>query len=84
METNTLCGETFDEASIGDDKGRDDVDTTPPNAICLQVGKDKLLRQSSVMARSKIKCSFGDLTYGNGRAVAKIIAGGSFDEMMGC
>ena len=83
-ETNTLGGEAFDEASTGDDKGRDDVDTMPPSAIRLQLEKDDVLQQSLVIARSTIKWSFGDLTSGNGRTVAKITAGGSFDDRMGC
>ena len=83
-ETYALGGEAFDEASTGDDKGRDDVDTMPPNAIRLQLEKDDVLQQSLVIARSTIKWSFGDLTSSNGRIVAKIIAGGSFDETMGC
>ena len=65
-------------------KGRDDVYTMPPNTIRLQLEKDDVLQQSLVIARSTIKWSFGDLTSSNGRIVAKIITGGSFDEVMGC
>ena len=82
-ETSTLGGEVFYEASTRD-KGRYDVDTIPPNAVCLQLRKHEVLQQSSVMARSSIKLGFGDLTSGNVRTVTKIIAGDSFSEMMGC
>ena len=70
-----MDGEAFDEASTGDDKGREDVDATPPNAIRLQLEKDEVLQQSLVVARSTLKLSFGDLTPGNGKTVA---------EMVGC
>ena len=82
-DTSTLGGEVFDEASTGD-KCRYDVDTTPPNAICLQLREDEVLQQSSAMARSSIKLGFGDLTSSNGRTVVKIIAGDSFNKMMEC
>ena len=82
-EANTLDGEPSNEASAGD-QGRDAVDTTPPNIIFLQLGKGEVLQQSSVMARSSIKLSFGNLASGNGRAGAEIVAGGSVGEMVGC
>ena len=42
-KTNTMGGEAFDETSKGDDKERDDVNTIPSNAICLELSKDKVI-----------------------------------------